>query len=156
MSEPTTVFFSLGANLGDREAMLASAVAGLRQFVDVSAVSTNHETEPWGPNQEQPCFLNACVAGATALSAEALLKRTKQLEQEIGRGCTSKWGPHLIDIDLIFYGDGVVFVEGKRFPPVSLPERAFVLAPLAEIAPELRHPETGKIISEMLSELVKK
>lgn len=146
------VYFSLGTNLGDRERNIAAAVAGLREFVDISAVSSNHETAPWGPNQDQPCFLNACVGGWTGLSAEILLLNVKQLEQQIGRGITEKWGPHLIDIDLIFYGNEVVFVGEKQFPPLGLGERLFVLAPLAEIVPDIRHPLTGKSVMEMLKE----
>ncbi len=145
------VYFSLGTNLGDRARNMAAAATGLAEFVTITAQSSAHETAPWGPNQDQPHYLNACLGGETALSAEILLQKIKRLEQQIGRGVTEKWGPHVIDIDLIFYGDQVVTVGEKQFPPHSLEERAFVLAPLAEIAPDMRHPATGKSVVEMLN-----
>lgn len=144
------VLLSLGTNLGERRQNLRRAVRALGQEMAVTAVSPVYETEPWGET-DQSDFLNICLAATTALSPRQLLKSVKQIEQDLGREETYRWGPRLIDIDIIFYDDVVVAEEGLNIPHTRLPERAFVLAPLANVAPDWVHPITGKTVVEMLN-----
>ena len=116
----------------------------------VTAVSPVYETEPWG-EPDQPDFLNICLAATTTQPPRQLLTIIKQIEQDLGREKTYRWGPRLIDIDIILYDDVVVAEEGLNIPHARLAERAFVLAPLADIAPEWGHPITGKTVVEMLN-----
>jgi 2-amino-4-hydroxy-6-hydroxymethyldihydropteridine diphosphokinase len=116
----------------------------------VTAVSPVYETEPWGET-EQPDFLNICLAADTTQLPHELLTSIKEIEQELGRENTYRWGPRLIDIDIIFYDDVVVAEEGLNIPHSRLAERVFVLAPLADIAPDWVHPITGKSVVEMLN-----
>jgi len=135
-----TVYFSLGSNLGDRSQNLRAAIARLEaEGVRLSALSPVYETEPWGL-ADQPAFLNMAAGGTTALEPVALLQRLKQSETELGRQPAERWGPRLIDIDLLFYDDLVLDGEELAVPHLRLHERAFVLVPLAEIAPRLQHP----------------
>ena len=126
------------------------AVRALGQEMAVTAVSPVYETEPWGET-DQPQFLNICLAAATAQSPRQLLTTIKQIEQDLGRTETYRWGPRLIDIDIILYEDLVVAEAGLNIPHSRLAERAFVLTPLADIAPDWIHPITGKNVVEMLN-----
>ena len=144
------VLLSLGTNLGERRQNLRRAVRALDREMVVTAVSPIYETEPWGePNQ--PDFLNICLAATTTQPPRQLLKSIKQIEQDLGREETYRWGPRLIDIDVIFYDDVVVAEEGLNIPHARLADRAFVLTPLADIAPDWVHPITGKTVVEMLN-----
>jgi 2-amino-4-hydroxy-6-hydroxymethyldihydropteridine diphosphokinase len=142
------VYLSLGTNLGQRRRNLEQAIAGLQEVVLVTAVSPVYETAPWGVT-DQPDFYNACLAGYTDSSPQELLLFTKQLEQEIGRTPTSKWGPRLIDIDILLIDDLVMQAGGLTIPHPGLPERAFVLIPLADIAPDVMHPGLSQTIGEL-------
>ncbi len=146
------IYLSLGTNLGDREQNLRAAIAGLAQWVRVTAVSPVYETEPWGVT-DQPMFWNVCVGGETAVLPEQLLVHLKEVEQEIGRTKTRRWGPRLIDVDILFYGDWVMKTDSLTIPHVSLPERAFVLVPLADIAPDFSHPQL-RVTVQMLAHQV--
>jgi dihydropteroate synthase/2-amino-4-hydroxy-6-hydroxymethyldihydropteridine diphosphokinase len=146
------VFLGLGANLGNRYHNLQRAVTALTDFVTITAVSPVYESAAWGFT-DQADFLNLCLVGQTALAPEELLSAVKQLERDLGRQPTHRWGPRLIDIDLLLYDDRVLQTELLTLPHPSLPERAFVLAPLADIAPERVHPVTGQTIQEMLAAL---
>lgn len=126
------------------------AVYGLGQGIKVTAVSPVYETEPWG-EPDQPDFLNICLTGTTTHTPRQLLTFIKQIEQDLGREKSYRWGPRLIDIDIIFYDDVVVAEEGLNIPHARLAERAFVLTPLADIAPDRLHPITGKSVVEMLN-----
>jgi 2-amino-4-hydroxy-6-hydroxymethyldihydropteridine diphosphokinase len=144
------VLLSLGTNLGERRQNLRRAVRALAGEMTVTAVSSVYETEPWG-EPDQPDFLNICLAATTTHSPQQLLTIIKQIEQELGREESYRWGPRLIDIDIIFYDEVVVAEKGLNIPHSRLAERAFVLTPLADVAPDWVHPITGKTVVEMLN-----
>ncbi|HUH99068.1 MAG TPA: 2-amino-4-hydroxy-6-hydroxymethyldihydropteridine diphosphokinase [Anaerolineales bacterium] len=143
-------YLALGTNLGDRPANLRAALDSLPPEVRIVAESKIYLTPPWGV-EDQPSFLNMAVKCETALGPEALLKRLKQGEVRLGRQPSFRWGPRLIDIDILFY-DELIFKSGTlTIPHPHLQERAFVLVPLAEIAPGLVHPVLKETIQEMLA-----
>jgi 2-amino-4-hydroxy-6-hydroxymethyldihydropteridine diphosphokinase len=129
----------LGSNIGDKPANISRAIALLeaRKAVEITAVSSIYRTAPWG-YLEQDAFANACALARTRLSPAALLAEAKAIEAEMGREKTIRWGPRLIDIDILFYGDLPLAEPDLILPHKELFNRAFVLVPLAEIAPELR------------------
>ncbi|MEM7117526.1 MAG: 2-amino-4-hydroxy-6-hydroxymethyldihydropteridine diphosphokinase [Chloroflexota bacterium] len=146
-----TVYLGLGTNLGERVANLEQALLGLQAVWEETAVSPIYETEPWG-DTEQPTFLNLCAAGKTDLAPHELLRFLKQLEEEIGRTPTRRWGPRLIDIDILFYDDLVLESETLTIPHKFVAERPFVLVPLAAIAHDLIHPQIQATVAEMMAE----
>ncbi|MFQ5342779.1 MAG: 2-amino-4-hydroxy-6-hydroxymethyldihydropteridine diphosphokinase [Anaerolineae bacterium] len=148
----STVYLSLGSNLGDRLANIKKALRMLESRVDVYGVSSVYETEPWGL-KNQPSFLNVACAGQTDLTPHALLSFVKGIEQQMGRQATVRYGPRHIDIDILFYDHLILNSSKLQIPHPRLADRAFVLCPLAEIAPDLEHPVTGKTISAMLAEI---
>ncbi len=146
-----TVFFSLGTNLGDREKNLRQALRGMGRFLHLTAVSPIYETAPWGPITDQPPFLNLCCGGKTALDPAALLRRCKDLERSLGRETGERWGPRLIDIDLLFYDDLVLASEPPIVPHPQIEKRGFVLRPLADIAAEFVHPVLRTAVAGLLA-----
>ncbi len=147
------VYLSLGSNLGGRESALRKAVAALGPAgIRVLRVSSVYESEPVDV-RDQPWFLNLVVEAETGLSPEELLARTQRVEREMGRVRTRPKGPRAIDIDILFYGDSVIDSTELTVPHPRMPGRRFVLEPLAELAPELRHPVTGAAVSEMLAKV---
>ena len=132
------VVLALGSNIGDKIANLRRALRAIaaEPGVELTAVSQFYRTPPWGKT-DQDWFLNACALGRTSLEPEALLERVKRLEVELGREPTERWGPRVIDIDLIAYDDIALKTERLILPHPELFNRAFVLVPLAEIAPDL-------------------
>ena len=146
------IYLALGSNLGDRLANLRAAIDALAPEVRVIAESSIYETPPWGYT-DQPAFLNMAVKAETDLSPLALLRHLKDIESRLGRETTFRYGPRVIDLDILFYDDLVVDEEGLTIPHPRLHERAFVLVPLAEIAPELVHSVRGKTVKEMLGEV---
>lgn len=130
--------FSLGSNLGDRKANIERALEALFLTPGISfcAASSFYETPPWGLAR-QPSFLNVCAAGDTTLDARALLARIKEIEQALGRRPAERWGPRLIDIDILYLGAREVVEDDLAIPHRELFNRGFVLLPLAEIRPGL-------------------
>ncbi len=148
----STVYLGLGTNLGDRTANLNRAVDALAKEVLITALSSVYETEAWGI-EAQPDFLNMCVSGETNLSPNALLQFVKKLELHLGRISSERWGPRLIDIDILFYDQLVLQEPDLTIPHAGVVDRATVLIPLTDIAPDLLHPTVLKRIS-VLSEAV--
>lgn len=147
-----TIFLALGTNLGDRVENLRAALQALLKIVEIQAVSAVYETPPWGVT-DQPAFLNMAVQGQTELDPPTLLRELKRLEVELGRKPNFRYGPRLIDLDILFYGEKIVALDNLSVPHPRLPERAFVLVPLADLAPELRHPILHKTVGELLAAL---
>lgn len=148
------VYIALGSNLGDREVYLAQArerisAADLR----VLRVSSIYETAPRDV-EDQPWFLNQVIECETDLFPRQLLARLKKIEREMGRKRGMAKGPREIDLDILFYGDAVVRAPELEIPHPRLMERRFVLEPLEEIAPEKRHPGTGRTVREMLAKVM--
>lgn len=145
-----TVYLALGSNLGDRRGHLSAAIQQLRDIMDVSAVSSVYETEPVG-YLEQPRFLNMVCSGTTQLSAQELLTYAKGIEASLGRQTTIRNGPRPIDIDIIFFDELRLVEDDLTVPHPRMAERAFVLVPLAEIAPDLIDPVSGQTVEELLA-----
>lgn len=146
----TRVAIGLGSNLGDRQANVVAALQRLRAFIDVTRVSSAYVTTPVG-NRNQPDFLNLACVGTTALGARELRDAMRDVERRVGRGTAVPMGPRAIDLDLLLYGDLRVDGDDVTIPHRGLQDRAFVLIPLAEIAPEWRDPVTGLTIAELAS-----
>ena len=148
-----TVYVGLGSNLGDREANLREAVRRLEaDAIRVVRRSSLYETEP-RDIRDQPWFLNAAVEAETDLFPLQLLARIQNIERAMGRRRITPKGPRNIDIDILFYGRSVIRTPELETPHPRIAERAFVLEPLVEIAPEFRHPLSGKTATEMLAVL---
>jgi len=147
------VFIAIGSNLGDRAANCARAIEliGLLQGAELVRKSSLYETEPWGVS-DQGRFINAAIEVRTSLEPQELLKALKAIEAGMGRKDGLRWGPRVIDLDIIFYGEMIVEEKGLTIPHPRLSERAFVLAPLNEIAPDFMHPVLKKTVSELLSQ----
>jgi 2-amino-4-hydroxy-6-hydroxymethyldihydropteridine diphosphokinase len=145
------VFLSLGSNLGDRLAHLQSAIDKLHaKDVLITKVSSVYETAPVD-YKEQPDFLNIAVETYTSLLPMRLLLRTQRIEREMGRKRTIPKGPRPIDIDILLHGSAIVSVATLQIPHPRMHERRFVLVPLAELAPELRHPVTRQTMRDLLA-----
>jgi len=144
------IYLSLGTNLGNRRANLSQAVSLLPPQMMVKTKSKVYETPPWGYT-EQDDFLNQVVKATTYLEPEPLLKHIKRLEVAMGRKASFKYGPRLIDIDILFYDDLVLETPSLNIPHPQLHERGFVMIPLMDIAPDLIHPAKRRSIRELMA-----
>lgn len=150
MLKRESVWLSLGSNVGDREANLSMAKEELLSLkIEIVQASSLYETAPFG-RTDQPDFLNQVLKIRTSLEPLKLLFFTKNIEGKLGRVRREKWGPREIDIDILFYNILVVNLPDLTVPHPGIPNRRFILVPLAEMEPEFRHPGNGKTVREML------
>lgn len=144
-------YIGVGSNLGDRATAIDAALEALAATpgLRITATSRVRETEPVGV-PDQPKFLNAVIEVQTRLSPAALLKRLHAIEDRLGRVRKARWGPRIIDLDLLLHGSRIVATESLTLPHPRLAERVFVLEPLAELCPDLKVPGTGRTVMQLL------
>jgi len=148
-----TVYLGLGSNVGDREEYIERALESLRASqVHVARVSCLYETTPVGYNKQRD-FLNLVAECETEISPGELVAKVKEIERAVGRTETFRFGPREIDIDILLYGDAEVHQPGLDIPHREMVNRAFVLVPFAEIAPNVVHPTERRTIAELASQL---
>jgi 2-amino-4-hydroxy-6-hydroxymethyldihydropteridine diphosphokinase len=147
------VAIALGSNLGERATALAAAIAALAPVVSGLLVSSFHDTAPVGGPAGQPRYLNAAAVGRTLLSPRALLEVLLEIEKRHGRARSFPNAPRTLDLDLILYDSTICDEPGLQVPHPRFRERAFVLESLAEIAPQLIDPVSGKSVKELLDDL---
>lgn len=147
------IYLLLGSNLGDRIAQFQQALRLLQQEgLEIRAISPVYETTPWG-HTDQPDFLNAVIEVSGAASPSALLAICQRTEQQLGRIREMKWGPRVIDIDILFFDDLQVKIDGLIVPHLGIADRRFTLLPLCDLIAHAQHPATGQTLLEMLAHL---
>lgn len=151
-SQPARVYLGIGTNLGERWQNLRSARAVLAPHIQVTRASQVYQTPPWG-YADQPIFLNQVLEALTNLTPLDLLVQLKSIETRLGRTPSFQYGPRLIDIDILFYGDQQVNLPNLVIPHPRLPERAFMLVPLNELAPDLFYPALGLTVRQLLAQV---
>jgi 2-amino-4-hydroxy-6-hydroxymethyldihydropteridine diphosphokinase len=152
-----TVYLLLGSNLGDREAVINKAIDLISEKIGVVALKSSlYETEPWGKT-DQPGFLNLALQVQTSLPALEVLQNALQIEEQLGRVRLERWGSRIIDIDIIFFNQEIIHIkEVLTIPHPEMQNRKFVLEPLCQIAPNLKHPVFNQTIKDLYVTLTDK
>ncbi len=146
-------YIGIGSNLGNRQKNCTRAIELLeKRGIVIKKKSSMYETEPWGV-EEQPQFINVVLEAETSLEPHELLRMLKDVEREVGRGITFKWGPRIIDLDILLFDDLFLRDNSLQIPHPLMHERDFVLKPLCEIAPEKIHPLLKMTMCDLLSKL---
>lgn len=147
----TSIYLSLGSNMGDREVQLNKAIQLLRETneIEVTRVSSIYETAPVG-GVVQENFYNLCLSLESTLSPEAILNICQRIEQQLNRVRRIHWGPRTIDLDILLFGDEVIHTDRLNVPHPYMHDRSFILIPLNEIAPLAYHPVLKKTVSELV------
>lgn len=150
-----TACIAMGANVGDRRGNISDAIQRLAETEGISVIRVSDliETAAVGGPEGSPAFLNGAAEVRTTLGPEELLTRLLEIERELGRKRREKWGPRTIDLDLLLYGEQVIDQPGLTVPHPLMHERAFVLRPLAQIAPDVLHPTLNLTIQQLLDRL---
>ena len=151
-SRSHTIYIALGTNLGNRLDNLQRTVKALPPEARVINASPIYETPPWG-YLDQAYFLNQVLQAETDLTPEDLWAYLKRLETQLGRQASFKYGPRLIDLDILFYDDLILETSILTIPHPKINERAFVLVPLADLAPDHRHPSFGLTVRELMEKV---
>jgi 2-amino-4-hydroxy-6-hydroxymethyldihydropteridine diphosphokinase len=150
MNIENQVVLGLGGNMGNRTQHLAMAMVQIiQQIGTITKVSSVYETAAWG-NEDQPPFFNLAVCLTTPFTPLQTLERCLRIEKQMGRHRTMKWGPRIIDIDILLYNDEIIRANNLSIPHPLMHERRFVLAPLAEILPQKKHPVLKKSFKDLL------
>ncbi len=150
----TKVYAGLGSNLGNKRENILSAIDRIDAYEGfcVKEKSGFYDTAPVG-GPLQPDYVNCVIGLETEIEPQALLKEFKKIETALGRETGVRWGPRVIDLDILLYGDTIVTDHNLKIPHERMHERVFVLEPLCEISPDIKHPVSGISISELLEKL---
>ncbi|MBE0426732.1 MAG: 2-amino-4-hydroxy-6-hydroxymethyldihydropteridine diphosphokinase [Nitrospirae bacterium] len=152
----STAYIGIGSNLGNREENCFHAIELLeKKGIKIKKKSSLYETEPWGIKQ-QPIFLNMAVEIETELEPDKLLRLLKDIEKKLGRKNTLKWGPRIIDLDILIFDDIILNKKDLKIPHPLMHKRGFVLKPLNEIAPKINHPLLNRSIAELVQQFYRK